>query len=424
MGNSKSENYSNAFKDDKTMNILFLSLSFSTEGHRSFYEDLLEEFQQRGDHIYVCCANEKKSSEKAGLTVREDGVTLLRVPTGNITGNVPLLEKGISTIMIDRQFLAAIYKYFKGVLFDLILYPTPPITLVNTIAAVKNKTKARTYLLLKDIFPQNAVDLNMMSKTGFRGLVYKYFRRKEKRLYQISDIIGCMSPANVDYVLRHNSFVKKEQVEVCPNCIKRPLAPSFENKDDSIIRERYGIPQEAVTFIYGGNLGKPQGIPFLMRCLEAEKSNAKVFFIIVGSGSEYDRLKNFLSSYGGKNALLLDYLPKDEYKELAGLCQVGMIFLDYRFTIPNYPSRLLSYITSGLPILCATDPNTDIGTIAEENGYGVHCLSNDVKGFSKAVQKLLDANREEMGRKGWEFFVKNYTTATAWHTIANHFKNK
>ncbi len=404
------------------MNILFLSLSFSSQGRRSSYEDLLQEFQQRGDCIYVCCANEKKNSDSPGFSVREDGMRLLRVPTGNITGNVPILEKGISTMLIDRQFLAAISKYFKGVLFDLILYPTPPITLVNTIATVKNKTKAKTYLLLKDIFPQNAVDLGMMSKTGIRGLLYKYFRRKEKRLYQISDYIGCMSPANVDYVLRHNPFVSKEQIEVCPNCIKQPPVPTFASKDDSIIRERYGIPHDAITFIYGGNLGKPQGIPFLMKCLEAEKSNAKAFFIIVGSGSEFGKLKDFLSSYGGNNAILLNHLPKDEYKKLAGLCQVGMIFLDYRFTIPNYPSRLLSCIASGLPVLCATDPNTDIGTIAEENGFGVHCFSNDVQGFSKAVQNLLAANREEMGRKGWEFFVKNYTTATAWHIISSHLK--
>jgi len=37
-----------------------------------------------------------------------------------------------------------------------------------------------------------------------------------------------------------------------------------------------------------------------------------------------------------------------------------MIFLDYRFQIPNFPSRLLSYMAAGMPVIVATDPNTDM----------------------------------------------------------------
>lgn len=406
------------------MNILFLSLSFSSKGHRSFYEDLLMEFQNRGDHVYVVCAKEKKSNEEAGVSVREDGLTVLRVSTGNITGNVPIIEKGIATMRIDGQFLKAINHHFKDLKFDLILYPTPPITLVNTISAVKKRTGANTYLLLKDIFPQNAVDLGMMSKHGIKGLLYRYFRRKEQKLYKVSDFIGCMSPANVEYVLRHNSFVRKDQIEVCPNSIRLPEEnPLTTAKDDSAMRAKYNIPKEAVTFIYGGNLGKPQGIPFLMKCLETEKDNEKAFFIIVGTGSEFTKLKEFLDSYGGKNAILLNYLPKEEYQQLASLCEVGMIFLDYRFTIPNFPSRLLSCLTNALPILAATDPNTDIGRIAEGNGFGYSCMSNDVEGFKEAVAKLIAADRKAMGAKGWQFLKDNYTTETGWEIITNHLKD-
>ena len=96
------------------------------------------------------------------------------------------------------------FNYFADIKFDLILYSTPPITFYKAIEYVKKRDGAKTYLLLKDIFPQNAVDLGMMSKTGLKGLIYKYFRKKEKKLYAISDKIGCMSQANVDYVLKHN----------------------------------------------------------------------------------------------------------------------------------------------------------------------------------------------------------------------------
>lgn len=97
-----------------------------------------------------------------------------------------------------------------------------------------------TYLLLKDIFPQNAVDLGMMTKTGVKGMLYKMFRKKEKELYRISDYIGCMSPANVRFVLEHNPEVKAEKVEIAPNSYDVPSG----DEETKSIREKYGLPTD------------------------------------------------------------------------------------------------------------------------------------------------------------------------------------
>ena len=184
------------FKIIKSMNILFLSLTFSEKGHTSFYEDFLHEFRKNGDSVYVACAREKRSNEPVGVT-EHNGMKVLRVGTGNVTGNIGLIEKGISTLTIDSLFLKAINKYFKDIKFDLIMYPTPPITLVNTIAAVKKRTSAVTYLLLKDIFPQNAVDLGMMTKTGLKGANLQDVPKEREeivlyfRLYRVHEPSKC-----------------------------------------------------------------------------------------------------------------------------------------------------------------------------------------------------------------------------------------
>lgn len=403
------------------MNILFLSLSFSTANHRSFYEDLLMEFQNHGHHVYVVCAKEKRAIENPGINKREDGLTILRVPTGNITGSVPLLKKGIATLMIDYQFLKAINRHIKEVEFDLVLYPTPPITLVNTITIIKKRTKAKTYVLLKDIFPQNAVDLGMMKKHGIKGLIYKYFRRKEQRLYHVSDFIGCMSPANVEYVLKHNPELSEKIVEVCPNCLKVPsVMPNFD-RDNKEWRSRYGIPKSSIVFLYGGNLGKPQGIDFLIKCLYEVRNNERAFFLIIGDGSEYKKIKSFIDQEKPKNVKLLHYLPKEEYQSISNLCDVGMIFLDHRFTIPNFPSRILNYLASGNPVLTVTDPNTDIGLIARQNGFGFDCESNNVNEFVKAVDEIITADRVAMGKSGWEYLNNNWAPENGYKIIMNHF---
>ena len=248
------------------------------------------------------------------------------------------------------------------------------------------------------------------------------FRKKERFFYSISDTIGCMSPANVEYLLQHNPEINKKKVEVCPNCLSIPIKiPTFK-RDSSELKKKYEIPEDAVIFIYGGNLGKPQGISFLIDCLRYTKNNSKAYFIIIGDGSEFGKLKAFVDSEKPTNVKLLNYMPKDEYQLISDQCDVGMMFLDHRFTIPNFPSRILNYLASGNPVLAATDANTDIGAIARDNGFGFCCESNDVKGFAKAVDDFINADRETMGENGWNFFKNNWSVENGYNIIMKHFE--
>ena len=164
------------------MNVLFLTTGRidSIEQH-SIYPDLLRYFRNKGHHVYTVGSYERREGKETNL-IENHGAHMLYVKIGNLT-QTNLIEKGISTVRIERQYLSAIKKYFSNVKFDLILYSTPPITLVKVVEYVKKRDGAKTYLLLKDIFPQNAVDLGMMNKKGVKGLLYKFFRRKEKDLY-------------------------------------------------------------------------------------------------------------------------------------------------------------------------------------------------------------------------------------------------
>lgn len=402
------------------MKIIFLSISYSENNHISSYEELLQEFVSNGHEVFVACASEKRKQRNTGITC-ERGINVLRIRTGNITGNVNLIEKGISTVMIDKQFQKAISRYFANEKFDLILYPTPPITLVGTVTYLKKQNNAISYLLLKDIFPQNAVDLGMLSKTGFKGIIYKIFRNKEKKLYKISDYIGCMSPANVNYVLNHNDFVKKEKIEVCPNCVKL-LNDTHTTEEHKSIREKYGLPLDKTIFVYGGNLGKPQGIGFFLSCLKEVKNVDEAFMLVVGGGSEASKIKSFINENSINNAMILDSLPKQDYELLTDACDVGLVFLDYRFTIPNFPSRILSYMQRSKPVLVASDLNTDMGQIVEENGFGWCCLSNDSYQFLKCVKNALSEDLKIKGIASRKYLEDNYSIEQGYEIIMQHFK--
>lgn len=82
-----------------------------------------------------------------------------------------------------------------------------------------------------------------------------------------------MSQANVDYVIKHNP----EIVEVCPNSVE-VVDMSVDEETRREIRNKYSIPLDKKVFVYGGNLGKPQGIDFMIECLKSQAKNADVYF--------------------------------------------------------------------------------------------------------------------------------------------------
>lgn len=397
------------------MKILFLSIGdIPSIKHREIYPDLLREFIKNGHEVYVVCSREKRTGLPTEL-IEEDGAKLLKVHIGNIT-KTNMIEKGISTFMVGAQYKAAIERYFANTQFDLVMYSTPPITLAGVVEQIKKRDGARTYLLLKDIFPQNAVDIGLMSTTGIKGIIYKYFRKQEEKLYRVSDQIGCMSQANVDYVIKHNPEVAPQKVEVCPNCIEI-LDKSIDVEARRVIRAKYRIPEDKRVYVYGGNLGKPQGIPYIIECLKKCKDIENVFFLIVGDGTEYNLLQEYVTTEKPDHVMLLKRLPKEDYDTMIAACDVGLVFLDYRFTIPNFPSRLLAYMQAQLPVLACTDPNTDIGKVIVDGGFGWWCESNEPDNFAALVKKSLTQNLVELGKKGKKYLDQNYSVDIAYNII-------
>lgn len=395
------------------MNVLFLMLSsMESVSERGIYTDLVRELAYRGVHMHVVTPREKRKNLPTEL-VKGNHIYLLKVKTGNIT-KTNVIEKGLSTLSIERQYLQAIQEHFRNVEFDLVMYSTPPITFEKVVRYFKEHHQSKTYLLLKDIFPQNAVDIELMQKGG---LMWRYFRNKEKKLYELSDHIGCMSPANVDYIARHNKIDKKK-LEIFPNCID-PINRSVKTVKHSYLFEKYQIPEHSTLFIYGGNLGKPQGVNFL---LEVAANFDAGHLIIVGSGTEYEKIRAALKVWNNLNVTLLPYLPKEEYDQLLQVADIGLIFLDNRFTIPNFPSRLLSYMEYSLPILAATDRQTDLKDVLIESNSGFWCESGDLKSFMMYAARLAMNKRlrEEMGDNGRMYLEKHYDVRRAADILLKH----
>lgn len=398
------------------MNILFLTaLKIENIKNRGIYHDLMREFASHDHNMYIVSPVERREKKPSTLT-SEGNVHYLTISTLNIQ-KTNIIEKGLATLSMEHLFLWRVKKHFDDVKFDLIIYSTPPITFTKVISYIKDKNGAKTYLLLKDIFPQNAIDMKMMLR---KGLFHRYFRNKEKKLYQISDFIGCMSEANRSYIVHHNPEIDKNKIEVNPNSIDPLPVNELEFEEKDFIKKNYGLPTKKKIFIYGGNLGVPQGLDFLLETIEKNKNDSRMYFLIVGTGTEFRKMQKWFFINKPKNSKLISGLPKNEYDKLLKVCDVGLIFLHKDFTIPNFPSRLLSYLENKQPVLVSVDKVTDIGkeVVLHDSGFSV--LAGDTEDMTRKLNYFCSLHEDDFNQlrnNARKYLEQNFLVSQSYEKI-------
>ncbi len=401
-------------------NILFVSLVILKNlEKRGIYPDLINHFIAQGHHVTVLSPVERRE-KNAGEIVYGKGYTNIRYKTLNNT-KTNYVEKLISTLVIDVLLKNAIKKHVVSPI-DILVCATPPITLTSTIRFVKKRFNVPCYLLLKDIFPDNVADLELIKRSSF---IYKLFRRKEKRLYELADYIGCMSPANVKYLMQHNPEISASKVEVNPNTIN-PILPQLDALKKEYLRKKYKVLDKSLVFFYGGNLGKPQMISFLIEMIESNMDNPLVHFFIIGNGTDFSKIQKWNQRFICKNLTLLSFVPKAEYDDLINIADIGIVLLDNRFKIPNFPNRILSYMENNLPVLLATDVNTDIGQMAVDNGFGLWAESGNLKDVNAIISEFVSmpsSKLKTMGLNGNKLLKADFSVERSYELIISKIKH-
>jgi len=390
--------------------IIFLAIGFpNVSKSTNIYTDLIHKFHEKGHNVLVLAP--VRNSEEVGMQI-EGGVKVLRVETLPLF-NVGTLKKGIANVLLSRQYKDALRKNKIKLDFDLILMATPPITLANVASWLKKRTGGKLYLILRDIFPQNAVDLKMMKPYGF---IHSYFRKKEIKLYKVFDFIGCMSPANVEYVKNNNPSIEHSKLHLLPNWENLPKYSDTAVSDDVLIK--YKIKDKFVI-IFGGNIGKPQkmeNIIFLAKaCLDIED----VVFFIIGAGTEKKMLVDLVKRENLDNVILENKIPKEEYNNLLRVADIGLISLSEDFLIPNFPSKVLSYYGNKIPVLASIDLQTDFGIILNQINAGLWAEAGKTDLLKEKLLTLYnDADlRKTMGENGYNYMKENLLPENACQTI-------
>ncbi|MEH7252461.1 glycosyltransferase family 4 protein [Neobacillus niacini] len=398
------------------MKVLYIATSFPEKGKgATIYTDLAEALNESGHEITVAVSEQAKNKQHTEMK-KERGFDVLRIVTGNYY-DVGFIEKGITTLKIPVLMKKGIRKYLGNRDFDVILFESPPVTNAGLVAWAKKHFNCPAYLMMKDIFPQNAVDLEIIKKNG---ILHRYFLSKEKKLLQTADYIGCMSDANKQYVIDHNSWINSEKVEIFPNT--KRLTNCIYSEGFSM-RKQLKIPEEACVFLFGGNMGRPQNIDLLCEVIKGCKNEKEMYFLFVGRGTDRYKLDQAIREFGINNAQVIENLPRNEYEQITKEIDVGLIVLDPRFSIPNFPSRILSYMEYGKPVIAATDKVTDLKEMIKDADCGEWVWSGNVEGLINKAKELSKSKRlSTMGANGRKYIEKNFNLKRSVDILESHFK--
>lgn len=233
----------------------------------------------------------------------------------------------------------------------------------------------------------------------------------------MSDSIGCMSQGNIDYVLKHNRGINEKKLHILENFQKMSLVL----KPNLTIKKKYCIENKFVV-IFGGNMGIPQELDNVIALAKKCEEYDDVVFLLIGSGTEKSRLERIVKMNEVKNIIIKNSIPHDDYQQLVSQCDIGLISLNRKFTIPNIPSKTLSYYNLAIPILASIDKNTDYGKELDRSGAGLWSLAGDLERYKKNFDTMYNNKelRKEMGQNGRNYFEQHSTLNLAYNVIINN----
>ena len=351
--------------------------------------DLAREFVAQGHKLLVMVPSDDL---EAPFKVEElDNVEVLRVRAPK-TKDVNYIKRTLSELYMPFALKRGLAQSpYAKTLFDGVVWYSPSIFHGPLVKALKRKSRCRSYLILRDIFPEWAVDMELLG----RGLPYKFFKCIERYQYSVADVIGVQTPANRGY-LKAWSSQSGRMVEVLQNW----LAEST-NSGCSISVNDTPLAGRKI-FVYAGNMGVAQSAELILRVAEMLTiSRPDIGFLFVGRGSEVERLKQYAATQKLDNVAFHDEIDSSEIPGLYAQCAVGVVALDSRHKTHNVPGKFLSYMQNGLPVFAVVNSGNDLLELIANRRVGVASSSSDADDLANLAQSLIEAidTDDDMGER-------------------------
>ena len=309
-----------------------------------------------------------------------------------------LILRTIGEFLLSKFFIKNSKKlnnYFKNI--DFIISYSPTIFFGPYIKYLKKDFKIeKSYLILRDIFPQWIIDLKILSNKNPIYFIFKYY---EKILYFNSTKIGIQSRNNSKY-FHTQAYIKK--IEFLPNWY-----------EDDIISKKSDLFKDInfrFKIIYTGQLSFAQNLKRFQFFLDLISQIPEACFIYIGDN--YDQI---ISNH---NVFSFNSVSQEELQYLLNQCDLGIVNLDKHHTTHNMPGKSLNYLSNGLPIIASLNPGNDFIDIINDNriGYATSRELFEDKNILKKIQKIFE-DYVEYSNNAKNYIKLNHSVKSAFDKI-------
>jgi glycosyltransferase involved in cell wall biosynthesis len=339
--------------------------------------DLSREFARQGHSL--CVLLPAHDQIEAWRLEEFEGVQVIRLKAP-LTKDIGYVRRTLAELAMPFVMLKNLRKSHLAIArWDGVVWYSPSIFHAPLVSALKKSSGCKSYLVIRDIFPEWAVDMGLMG----RGITYRFFDAIARYQYSVADVVGVQTPGNRRYFA---SWIEQSgrKLEVLQNWLGKPAQACCSIRvDETVLAGRK-------VFVYAGNMGVAQGMDILLDLAEKLLNRTDVGFLCVGRGSEAARLKTEAQLRKLNNVVFFEEIDPDEIPDLYAQCDVGIVALDSRHKSHNIPGKFLTYMQSGLPVLANINVGNDLAYMIRAERVGQVCETNSVCELLQLTEKLLN----------------------------------
>ena len=384
----------------------------STLIHAKMMHELAVELTNRNHEVVVITPG-SISQKRPVVHSSLDGVKIWKFRCRPMRG-VSHIKRAINETFLSWSAWRSVRKSCLDTKFDLVINYSPTI-FFGPLAYRLKRGGAYVYLVLRDFFPQWAIDEGLIRKGSS---VEKYFRFFEHWNYRVSEKIAVQSPANLP-VFHEMVAPRLYPTEVLFNWgeVNMDIDAEFGR---AYINE-LGLSEKFV-FFYGGNIGHAQDIPYILKLAEHLTHYEHMHFLILGQGDQYKAVDDQISNLGLSNTTLKPSVTQDQYRSLLSQVDVGLFTLSSKHTAHNFPGKVLGYLAAGLPILGAVNKKNDLIEIVNQSGAGRVSVNGEFDTFVRdAVEIYSDPQiRSKMHKNAIHLLSGKFSVCRAADQILSH----
>lgn len=374
--------------------------------------DLAREFVRHGHEVTVMVPAPGLAQPFLLESVDGHAILRLRAPETKGLGNV---RRGLAEFLVPLYMIAGARRSGLDLAgFDAVIWYSPMIFLGPVARHIARKSGCPAYLIIRDIFPQWAVDMGIMAK----GAAYQVLSRVARYQYKVADVIGVQTAGNIAFMQGAYAGKHGARIEVLPNWLGDPAARPCS------IDVAGGPLSGRRVFVYAGNMGVAQDIDLLVDLAGAMRGRTDAGFLFVGRGSEFARIQQRVADEGLDNLAMHGEIDPDEIPDLFRQCHVGMVSLDPRHTTHNIPGKFLTYMQAGLPVFACVNANNDLVNLVAANRVGRACVDRSLASLEAEAVRLLDetAVDTDMATRCRDLFASLYSVEAAVRQISQALK--